>query len=429
MAEAIRMPRQGQSVETCIITKWLKEIGDRVEEGDLLFSYETDKAAFDHASGVEGILLAVFYEEGDEVAVLNTVAVVGNKGEDISAFRESEAEGGSKDALEAGKDDEGHDNSSLAGLTVNPVSAEPDRIGEYPIQNYSDSPRISPRARKMAEAHRIDLYNINGSGPNGRIIAADVERLLKQRGTATPKKEVKFFKGNEEYTDEKLSSIRKIISTRMHQSLQMSAQLTHHTSADARRILSLRNQVKAGKAPALPDATNLNDMVCFALVEVLKENPDINAHFLGDRLRKFRNVHLGIAVDTDRGLMVPSIRNADNYTLGELGEAIREVANACRNGTVDPDLLAPEAATFTVSNLGIYGIELFTPVLNLPQCGILGVNTIVQRPADLGDGSIGFIPHIGLSLTYDHRALDGAPASRFLLDVKRKIEILDYNLL
>lgn len=151
----------------------------------------------------------------------------------------------------------------------------------------------------------------------------------------------------------------------------------------------------------------------------------MNAHFMGDSLKLFDSVNLGIAVDTERGLMVPALRNANDYNIEGLSRRLKTLAADCRQGNIDPDLLSSEAAGFTVSNLGGFGIEMFTPVLNLPQTGILGVNTITYKPADTGDGTIAFIPHIGLSLTYDHRAVDGAPASAFLQEVKKSIETLE----
>jgi pyruvate dehydrogenase E2 component (dihydrolipoamide acetyltransferase) len=173
----------------------------------------------------------------------------------------------------------------------------------------------------------------------------------------------------------------------------------------------------------------LNDMVCYSVIRALEKHMDANVHFLGESIRYFKKVHLGVAVDTDRGLMVPVIRNADDLSLPGLSTQIRSVADACRNGRIDPDLLQPDAATFTVSNLGAYGVEMFTPVINLPQAGILGVNAIVQRPAQLEGGAFGFIPYMGLSLTYDHRALDGGPATLFLAEIKKEIENFNHDLI
>ena len=212
----------------------------------------------------------------------------------------------------------------------------------------------------------------------------------------------------------------------MHASLQNSAQLTHHLGADARRILELRKQAKAAlDAGKIAANITLNDMVCFAVIKALKQFPNVNTHFLGDSVRYFNKVHLGLAVDTERGLMVPVIRNADDLSIIGLSNQFKEVAAACRKGSVNPEILAADAGTFTVSNLGNYGVEMFTPVINLPQSAILGVNTIVPRPKDLGDGVYAFVPYIGLSLTYDHRSLDGGEATRFLKQIAIEIEQIE----
>jgi pyruvate dehydrogenase E2 component (dihydrolipoamide acetyltransferase) len=169
-------------------------------------------------------------------------------------------------------------------------------------------------------------------------------------------------------------------------------------------------------------------MVCFAVIKALKKFPQVNSHFTGDSMRLFNKVHLGLAVDTDRGLMVPVIKNADDLSIAGLANQFKEVANACRKGSISPELLASDAASFTVSNLGAYGVEMFTPVINLPQTAILGVNAIVPRPKDLGDGIYAFVPYMGLSLTYDHRALDGGEATRFVKQVAIEIENLEFEI-
>ena len=226
----------------------------------------------------------------------------------------------------------------------------------------------------------------------------------------------------------KLSNMRKIIAAKMHESLQNSAQLTHHTSADARKLLELRRKAKETYEKSGGENITINDLVCYAVIRALQKHPMANCHFLGDSLRIFKKVHLGLAVDTERGLMVPVVRNADNLSIRDLAAQLKSVANSCKKGNVNPELLASEAATFSVSNLGAYGVELFTPVINLPQVAILGVNTIINRPTDLGNGVFGFVPFIGLSLTYDHRALDGAPASAFLREIRLEIENLDVTI-
>ncbi len=481
MAEVVSMPRQGQSVETCLITKWLKKPGDHVEKGELLFSYETDKAAFDEEAPASGTLLAVFFEEGDEVPVLTHVAAIGEEGEDISGLHpeqtsreegtaapekasgkgEPVSPGGQRDAQEQrepgnqrnvqkqrharDQSDTGEQRGGREQRDSGKQSGYREQAGRSSQPDGSSRPaggtgrlRVSPRARRMAESAGISLHLVRGTGPNGRIIARDIEQWQaehpsgsrisapsdssKTMQTSGGRQEEAVVPPTGEYEEVSMSRMRIIIADNMMRSLRESAQLTHHASADARGILTLRKAVKAGEEKSLPPDTNLNDMVCYAAVRALSATPQMNAHFMGDRIRIFHSVHLGMAVDTERGLMVPVLRHAERYSLGGLGQALKDLARSCKEGTIDPDLLRPEAGTFTVSNLGSYGIEMFTPVLNLPQCGILGVNTITHRPADLGDGSMGFVPRLGLSLTYDHRAIDGAPASAFLARVRDELE-------
>lgn len=440
MAEVVTMPRQGQSVETCIITKWLKKPGDYVEKGELLFSYETDKAAFDEEAPASGTLLAIFFEEGDEVPVLTHVAAIGEEGEDISGLHPEQAsrEESAPAPAEAAGENEPASSGERSGPGKQPGSPSHPDPSAQPAEG-TGKLRISPRARKMAESAGIALHLVRGTGPNGRIIARDIEQWQAKhpsgsRITAPPsgnsktmhppgsRQEAATAPPTDEYEEVSLSRMRSIIADNMMRSLRESAQLTHHASADARTILTLRKAVKTGEDKSLPPDTNLNDMVCYAAVRALTATPEMNAHFMDDRIRKFHTVHLGMAVDTERGLMVPVLRHAERYSLGGLGQALKDLAKSCKEGTIDPDLLRPETGTFTISNLGAYGIEMFTPVLNLPQCGILGVNTITYHPADLGDGSMGFVPRLGLSLTYDHRAIDGAPASAFLARVRDELE-------
>jgi pyruvate dehydrogenase E2 component (dihydrolipoamide acetyltransferase) len=403
MPVPVIMPKQGQSVETCIITQWFKKKGDKVAEGDLLFSYETDKAAFDMEAPGSGILLDIFFAEGSEVPVLGTVAVLGQPGEAWDAI------------------------SPAATASAKPSDAAetslPEKKKEQPAVNKITEPqndekiKVSPRARKLAILKGIQLSGIKGSGPNGRIMAADIESaaVIPDAGVTTA--------AGEESTLRPVTNVRKLIAKAMHASIQNSAQLTHHLSADVRRLLEARKTIKADLAAGREkqDLT-LNDMICWCVIRALKKHPELNSHFLGDTVKLFNTVHLGIAVDTPRGLMVPAVRNAGNMDLRTLSAGLKSVAEACRKGSIDPELIKSTAASFTVSNLGNYGVEMFTPVINLPQVAILGVCTIIHRPADLGNNTFGFIPYIGLSLTYDHRAVDGGPATLFLKEIKEEIE-------
>lgn len=410
MATAVIMPKQGQSVETCIITKWFKAKGDSVSAGDILFSYETDKAAFDLESPEDGTVLEIFFGEGSEVPVLSNVAVIGKSGEATVSFQQEQPVPMAQVASPS---------PEAASKTVAPLISRPEIVSAQ-----SDSRiRISPRAKRMAEDKGVNYRNLAGSGPNGRIITADIDKIISV-GIATSSPAIS---AGQAYTDQPLSNVRKLISKAMHASLQNSAQLTHHMSADVRRLLEARQKIKENLASGrVQQDITLNDMVCWCVIRALEKFPEANSHFLDDHIRTYKKVHLGIAVDTQRGLMVPTVKNASDLHLSALSVALKSVAEACKKGNISPELIQSSSATFTVSNLGNYGVEMFTPVINLPQAGILGVCTIINRPANLGNNTFGFVPYIGLSLTYDHRAIDGGPATLFLKEIKEQIEAFSY---
>ncbi|MFA5044988.1 MAG: dihydrolipoamide acetyltransferase family protein [Paludibacter sp.] len=451
MAVVVILPKQGQSVESCIITEIKKKKGDAVKKGDILFTYETDKATFEEESPVDGIVLECFYNDGDEVPVLLNMMVIGQQGEDYAAMLQGGAQ--VKEIQEPGtkiQDVETVSNQQVERETQN-AERETSKLSN------SSTVFVSPRAKSLAAKKAIDVTQITGSGPKGRVIEKDIQAALESRPKMTPLAKQIATQDNiqpqgtgsglagtakstdlltpvnavygVDYEDKKLTNMRKLIAKAMHSSLQNSAQLTHHLGADARRMLELRKKIKnAMEAGTLTTNITLNDMVCFAVVKALKKYPNANSHFLGESMRFFNKVHLGLAVDTERGLMVPAVRNADDLSILGLANQLKEVANSCKKGAISPELLSSEAATFTVSNLGAYGVEMFTPVINLPQSAILGVNTIVPRPKDLGDSVYAFVPYIGLSLTYDHRALDGGEATRFLKQIAVEIETLELDI-
>jgi pyruvate dehydrogenase E2 component (dihydrolipoamide acetyltransferase) len=397
------MPKQGQSVETCIITKWFKSKGEKVSVSDILFSYETDKASFDLECPVDGILLDVFFSDGAEVPVLVNVAVIGKSGETTDSFNPNSSA----------------PRASMAIITSDVCEASQSVVGLKVLDTEDNKIRISPRAKRMAENKGLNYNDLQGSGPNGRIIARDIESLDK----ADPSLTKNFQYEEAEYTEKPLSNVRKIIARTMHFSLQNSAQLTHHMSADVRSLLEARQKIKNKlSADKSQQDITLNDMICWCVIRALLKFPEANSHFLEDRIKTFHKVHLGLAVDTPRGLIVPSVKNTDEMDLLKLSNELKSVAEACKKGSISPELIQSTAATFTVSNLGNYGVEMFTPVINLPQAAILGVCTIINRPVNLGNNTFGFVPYIGLSLTYDHRAIDGGPATLFLREIKEQIE-------
>ena len=477
MATLIIMPKQGQSVESCILTEMKKKKGDTVAVGDILFSYETDKASFEEEAQVAGTVLDVFFSDGDEIPVLANVMVVGNTGESTAEFQQgsnsapsattqTEPVGTQTIAAAANPQSEATipansqpettmTTASQQATTQQPTQTTPQTDFAKPTQvNTGKKSPVSPRAKALADKNAIQAETLEGTGPNGRVIERDVQAaidaapkttplakaIIKETGAPLPEagsglagtaKASDIGMQNPVYASDSvvkpLTNMRKLIAKAMHASLQNSAQLTHHLGADARNIMALRKKVKKAMQDGYPTDITINDLVCFAVVKALKQFPQVNSHFLGDSTRLFSKVHLGLAVDTERGLMVPTVRNADDLSIQGLSNQLKEVANACKKGGIAPDLLSPEAASFTVSNLGNYGVEIFTPVINLPQAAILGVNTIVPRPKDLGGGVYGFVPYMGLSLTYDHRALDGGEATRFVKQIAIEIENLEIN--
>lgn len=452
MATPIIMPRQGQSVESCIIAKWYKQKGDKVNVGDVLFTYETDKATFDEESKVDGTMLDVFFAEGDDVPCLLNVCVVGNEGESTAEFNPN---GSSAETSE----------SSAAPVETAPTSsnvqaASVQALDVTPTQSASEDGlvKISPRAKNLADKAGVDYRYAAASGPYGRIIEQDVENLISSGSAATfaardaymsttGKLEGSGLGGRvttsdlsapapsastsgvsqvfvsdasmPEFEEVKLPNIRKVIAKAMQNSISSTCQLTLNSSFDATEIMSYRKKLKESAEKLGLENITLNDIILYAVSRVILKHRELNAHFYEDKMVYFNNVNLGVAVDTERGLMVPTVFNANKKSLSEISRDVKAVADACQKGTISPDQL--KGGTFTITNLGTLDIESFTPVLNAPQTGILGVCNITQRPREV-KGEIKFYPAMGLSLTFDHKALDGAPAAKFLKDLKNALE-------
>ncbi|MEG1811984.1 MAG: dihydrolipoamide acetyltransferase family protein [Clostridia bacterium] len=448
MAVPVIMPRQGNTVESCIVTKWNKKPGDAVGIGDILFSYETDKAAFEEDSKVEGTMLAVFFEEGDDVPCLVNMCAIGAPGE---SFAEFDPRGGAPVSSAAPE--------AVSAAAQAPVEVEAE-IAQTPA--LVGDLKISPRAKALSEHAGADLSKVIPTGPEGRVIARDVQALIDQGLVVSPAARAAYQGGltgtglggrvsladlagkpaaaataapaapaaaaiaaapEQDSYLEPISNIRKVIGKSMSKSLSTMAQLTHNLSFDCTEIQGLRAMFKAkGEALGMSKIT-LNDIIMYAVTRTLM-NSDyraLNANLIDDgkTMKYFRTVNLGMAVDTDRGLMVPTIFGADKMSLKELSETAKKLAKDCQGGMINPDNL--QGGSFTVSNLGSLGIESFTPVINPPQTGILGVCTITTGVRNVNGTAVPY-PSMTLSLTYDHRALDGTPASKFLRDLKNNLE-------
>ena len=497
MATEIVMPRQGQSVEACTIVRWVKQPGEDVDAGDVLCEIETDKAAFEVESTAAGTLLAQFFPEGEEVAVLTPIAAVGDAGEAVPAPGATSAPKDRANADSAAASAVPRVAPSPAGAvppSAPPVSA-PEPLPATPPAHGAEvsapndptaapgrrgGPASSPRARRRAGELGVDYTVLSGSGPGGRIIERDVVAAAAAQPPLTAAARAAAAAGSPvpatgsgiggrvtladlaasaaspgaarpdgapppaaaepsstapQVTTVPVTGVRKLISERMRQSLLDSAQLTMHASADAEALVAYRARLKSSAEHLNLRHVTINDLILFAVARTLPQFPELNAVVrgagdgAGDLIEQHRDVHLAFAVDTERGLMVPVIAAAERLSIGALADRAHELAAAAQAGSINPDLL--QGGTFTVTNLGAFGVESFTPILNLPQVAILGVGALVLKPvaADLtqpgASQQVSYRRHLGLSLTIDHRMVDGAPAARFLQALAAAIADLD----
>ena len=407
MATEILMPRQGQSVESCIIIQWNISEGDDVAEGDSLCEVETDKATFEVESTCNGTVLSILHDVDSDVEVLKPIVIIGSPDEDISSLLD--------DKLETIPEKNTDDNTATPSSTylTNNTEIEVDKVTSSSEKILSSSVGASPRAKKTASEKNIDLSIIKGTGPLGRVIARDVISFSENDSA----KELALG----DFTEIPAKGVRKIISERMLASLQSSAQLTINSSADAQKVLDLRKLFKNSDNAEFNNIS-INDLILFIVTKTLTRHKEFNSHWENNSLKKYDDVHIGFAVDTPRGLMVPVLKNADKLSLQELSKEAKRLASTCVDGKINPDELI--GATFTVTNLGSMGIESFTPVLNLPEVAILGICSIYPKPFYKND-EVCFSPHMGLSLTFNHCATDGAPAAKFLSDIKNSISSVD----
>jgi pyruvate dehydrogenase E2 component (dihydrolipoamide acetyltransferase) len=395
MANLVLLPQMGISEESAVVGEFYVKTGESVQIGTRLFSIETGKSVFDVESEFTGVVLALLCAEGDELPVKAPVMAIGREGETYASPQ-----------AETGKPEKRQAEGPATALKAAEVPAAAEYAGD------GRGKLTSPRARMLADKAGVDPALAQPTGAEGLIVERDVKRMLDtgvQEGAAVA--------GTAGFKDIPLSMMRRTIAKAMHHSLQSTAQLTHTASFDATVILAYRKRSR--EQERTKDVT-LGDMVLYTAAQTLKAFPEMNAHFLEDKIRRFESVHLAVAVDIPAGLVAPVIRSADQMSLLQISEEMKRLAEACRAGVIAPELLA--GGTFTVTNLGNLGIESFTPILNPPQVGILGVNAITLRPRRADNGTVSFYDCMALSLTYDHRAVDGAPASRFLQALCKNLE-------
>lgn len=432
MAEKVVMPKLGASMEVGTIDNWLVEVGDKVEAGDPIVEIQTDKITIEVEAEVDGVLLKKLYDVGDTVPVLEVIAYIGEEGEAIDHLVETPTQ------------------------TENQVEPEQQETVEtnQTASHLRDGRKIrrTPIARRLAEEHGIDLKDIVGTGPKGRIQKADVERYItnmKKKITPLAKKiaedkqvdysgitgsgargkivKADVLKASEQvvrdaFQDERvsLSGIRKVIAERMSQSFYTAPHVTLFSEVDMTEVIKLRKQL----LPEIEKETGLrisfNEIMLKATAVVLRKHPNINVSLVDDKeIVYHRNIHLGFAVAMDDGLVVPVIEHADQKGLAAITKEAKTLAEQARNKSLSPEKM--QGSTFTISNLGMYAVNGFTPIINPPNAAILGVGQIQEKVVVI-NGEMKVRSMMELSLSFDHRVIDGAPAARFLTDLKDLLE-------
>jgi len=444
MATKVIMPKLGQTMEEGTIVEWLKKEGDVVNRGDVIFQVESDKAVLEVESKDKGVLRKILVDKGVKVPILTPVAIIGEPDEDISALLASLE--GTPSAAPAPQ-------AAAPGVAPAPqaaAQAAPTAPAVEAPAPIAGRERIfaSPRARRLAAEKGVDLAHVAGSGPGGRIIEKDVLAFLERRPAATPlarkvaaelgvpleqvpaagpritAAEVRAAAAPAPMAPAAgevvpMSGVRAIIAERMSTSSQTTAAVTLQSVVDATEFVAAREQLKEAYAEELGFNIGFNDLLGVIVARCLVEFPYMNVRLEQEGIRHLTEVNIGMAVDTERGLLVPVIRGAHKMGVKEFAIKFRELVERARQGKALPDDLT--GGTFTITNLGMYGVDQFTPIINLPECAILGVGRIRPEPAVV-NGQIVIRQRMWLSLTFDHRLVDGAPAARFLQGIMRYIE-------
>jgi pyruvate dehydrogenase E2 component (dihydrolipoyllysine-residue acetyltransferase) len=415
MATEVIMPALGMAQEKGTLVSWLKKAGDAVKKGEPLMEVETDKATVEVEAPASGVLQNVTAKEGDEVPVGKTIAIIAAAGE--TSTKESKARhpsplpegGGIKWAI---KDKSKEAAASAAGVP-RPLPQGEGR-GEG-AREETTGRRIpaSPAAKRIAKEKNIDLATLRGTGPDGSIVAEDVARAggaPQERPAGGPARVKQTVP---------LSGMRRIVAKRMTQSKQTAPHFYVGVDVDMAAIEKKRGELKQGGAAVVP---SINDFILAAVAKALREFPPLNASFTDEGVKIYSDINLGMAVALEEGLVVPVIRNADQLSLEELAQQSRALAEKAQKKKLFP--LDYEGGTFTVSNLGMLGVDSFTAIINPPECAILAVGRVAPRVVAV-DGGLGARPTMTMNLSADHRVVDGALAARFVAAVKRRLELLD----
>jgi pyruvate dehydrogenase E2 component (dihydrolipoamide acetyltransferase) len=422
MSSQVTLPRLGQGMESGTIVRWLKSEGEKVEKGDPLYELDTEKVTQEVEADSSGVLLKILAQEGDEIEVGKAIAVIGEEGEEVPTDESEPKAEAEKPKAEAEEPTEVTEEEPAEEGEPAPEREDERERGKETGTEAPSEPeqrvnggrvKASPLARRIAKERGIDLAQLRGTGPEGRIVAEDVERLSASPAKAAPS--AAAVSGEVETV--KLNQMRKTIARRMTEAWEAPAfqiAMSADMSASIRLREALLERVEEGGV-----RPTYSDILTKVIALALMRHRDMNAHFAGEEVHLFPTANIGIAVAIPHGLVVPVIRSCEAKTIQEIAVARADIVERTRGGKLKADDL--ENGTFTISNLGMYGVERFTAVLNPPQAGILAVGAIEER-AVVEDGELEIQPRMDLTLTVDHRSVDGATASEFLRTVKSFLE-------
>lgn len=412
MATVINMPRLSDTMTEGVVAKWHKQIGDSVNEGDLLAEIETDKATmeFEAFPGQEGKLLYIGTQEGEAAPVDTVLAILGEEGEDIEALKAGNTEEIIEEKIVA---------TSPAPSAPAPIATAPVVVSTpSPVLAADDSVKASPLARKLASERGVDIAMVKGSGDHGRVVKRDIDSFNPAFHTSPqPGMAAQYSSpaGVENYTDTPVSQMRKVIAKRLSESkfsaphFYITMDINMDNAIDARKAMNVSGDVKI----------SFNDLVVKSCALALKKHPVINSAWMGDFIRQNDHVHIGVAVAVEDGLLVPVLRHADQMPLSSISAQVKDLAGKAKNKKLQPSDW--EGNTFTISNLGMFGVEEFTAIVNPPDAGILAVGGIKQVPV-VKDGVVVPGNLMKVTLSCDHRVIDGASGAAFLQSVKGFLE-------
>ena len=419
MAEIVRMPKLSDTMEEGVVAEWHKKVGDEVKSGDVLAEIETDKATMEFESFQDGVLLHIGVETGDAAPVDSILAVLGEKGENIDDLLKEASEKGEEKSDSDSEEEEKkskEEEKSESKAEEKSENKEEQVEEKAPVSTSDSDGRIkaSPLARSMADEKGIDLAAVSGTGDGGRIVKRDIEDYTPSAAKASSSSAA--VSGQESHSEEKVSQMRKAIARRLSESKFGAPHFYLTMEIDMENAMASRKAINAAIEPA---KISFNDMVIKASAAALKKNPKVNASWLGDTIRYNDHVHVGVAVAVDEGLLVPVIKFADSKPMAAINEEVKDMAGKARNKKLQPSEM--EGNTFTISNLGMFGIEEFTAIINPPDACIMAVGTIVEKPV-VKNGQIVVGHTMKVTLSCDHRVVDGAVGSAFLQTFKKYME-------